>query len=98
MTKSWEHDLILRISAALRSKGLNLDSAFRIFDQDRDNLINYHDFEGTLLGTLNMGLHKDEIELFYQRVPKPFNKDSFSAMFGSHLEQDSPTGGMKYNY
>ena len=85
ITKSWEQELILRISAALRSKQLNVESAFMIFDQDRDHIVNAHDFQSTLLGTLNLQIHKDEIELLYQKMPSPLTRESFIAVFGQHL-------------
>lgn len=92
ISKSWEQDLILRISAALRAKELNLDSSFRIFDQDRDNLIGNNDFEKMILFTLNMGVNKEEIELLYERLDKPITREKFGDIFGPYLsspQQDS---------
>lgn len=91
MSKSWEQELILRISAAIRSKQLTLESAFMIFDQDRDQVINIYDFQATLLGTLNMQIHKDEVELLYQKLPSPLTKENFFSIFGGHVGQASST-------
>ena len=85
ISKSWEQELILRIASALRAKQLNIESSFMIFDQDRDLIINYHDFQNTLLVTLNLQIHKDEVELFYQKLPMPMTRENFITVFGAHL-------------
>jgi len=96
ITKSWEQELVLRICAALRAKQLNVESAFMIFDQDRDKLVNIHDFQNTLLGTLNLQIHKDEIELLYQKMPCPLTRENFIAVFSQHLPAPGTPSGGKY--
>lgn len=93
ISKSWEHELILRIAAAIRSKQLTIESAFMIFDQDRDQVVNLFDFQATLLGTLNMHIHKEEVELLYQKLPSPLTKDNFISVFGLHVPQGSSISG-----
>ena len=56
-----------------------------IFDRDGDQVISFKDFENTITGTLNMPMAKDELELYYQRVPQPFNFVSFDTMFKASL-------------
>ena len=99
ITKSWEQELILRICAAIRSKQLNVESAIMIFDQDRDHIINAHDFQSTLLGTLNLQIHKDEIELLYQKMPAPLTRENFIAVFGPRIPgADSPVKYIIYSF
>ena len=92
ISKSWEQELVLRISAALRAKQLNVESAFMIFDVDRDKVVNIHDFQTTLLGTLNLQINKDEIELLYQKMPIPLTRENFIAVFGQHIPSAGQSG------
>lgn len=97
ISKSWEQELVLRISAALRAKQLNVESAFMIFDVDRDKVVNIHDFQTTLLGTLNLQINKDEIELLYQKMPIPLTRENFIAVFGQHIPSAGTPSGRYLN-
>ena len=79
-----ENELVLRICASL-GKELDVESAFMIFDQDQDELINFQDFRITLLVTLNLKIDKDQIELLYQRLPSPLTKENFVEFFGKYF-------------
>jgi Ca2+-binding EF-hand superfamily protein len=56
LTTVWERDLYERIARNLTERGLTLNSAFHIFDQDNDGQISPQEFRNTLLITLRMAI------------------------------------------
>eukprot|EP00825_Cyclidium_porcatum_P021055 TRINITY_DN2360_c0_g1_i14.p1 TRINITY_DN2360_c0_g1~~TRINITY_DN2360_c0_g1_i14.p1 ORF type:complete len:285 (+),score=40.25 TRINITY_DN2360_c0_g1_i14:136-990(+) len=75
----------LQIVQAIKSKGLGLITAFGIFDRNQDKVIDFNDFHSTLIGTLNMKMHDQEIEVYYKHLKKPFNQENFEALFKPYL-------------
>ena len=63
LTQVWEEDAYERIASGLRDRGLDLKTAFNIFDQDQDGIISPQEFRNTLLITLRMPLSEQEIQL-----------------------------------
>jgi hypothetical protein len=52
MTKNWHQEMTLEIARSLKSKYLNLQNSFMIFDKDLDGFINFNDFDYTLKGNV----------------------------------------------
>ena len=63
LTEMWEREAYERIGKALSSRGLGLESGFKVFDQDQDGLISPQEFRNTILLTLRLPLSEQEIQL-----------------------------------
>ena len=61
-TKAFEDELIRRLAEALKNKGLNLHSAFEIFDMDQKGEISLVNFKNTLWFTLKFTADQQEME------------------------------------
>lgn len=64
-----ERDLWQRIATNLKARGLTIESAFNIFDQDQDGLVSAQEFRNTLLITLRTQLTEQEIQLLLNLLP-----------------------------
>ena len=63
LTEVWEKESYERIAKALASRGLGIESGFKVFDQDQDGLISPQEFRNTILITLRLPLSEQEIQL-----------------------------------
>ena len=54
-------DITNKIALGIKSKNLNLFSAFLILDIDNDNIISFEDFEKSMLNTLNLRINTTEL-------------------------------------
>ena len=64
-----ERDLWQRIATNLKSRGLTIESAFNIFDQDQDGLVSAQEFRNTLLITLRVQMTEQEVQLLLNLLP-----------------------------
>ena len=97
-TKAFEDQLVIKLAQALKNKGLNVDSAFKIFDIDQKNEISLSNFKDTLLFTLKFISNQQELEhliniLYMQQNRTILNKMDFYKIFGLLL----PSGGPMSN-
>ncbi len=81
ITKTWEQDITLKIAENMRRRQLPVQAAFLIFDRDGDQIINYEDFEASVLGTLNLRLVEDELKVYFSKLPQPLNQRNFEKVF-----------------
>ena len=93
----YEDDLIIKLAESLKQKGLNIESAFNIFDIDRMNEISLDNFKNTLLFTLKFSTNQIEIEhlikLLYKNKGKTkLDKADFYKVFSKLL----PSEGESY--
>lgn len=63
LSEVWEKEAYSRIAKNLTARGLNVESAFSIFDQDQDGLISAQEFRNTLLLTLRLPFSEQEVQL-----------------------------------
>lgn len=63
LTDVWEKEAYSRIAKSLSARGLTVESAFSIFDQDQDGLISAQEFRNTLLLTLRLPFSEQEVQL-----------------------------------
>jgi len=64
-----ERDLWQRIATNLKTRGLTIESAFNIFDQDQDGLVSAQEFRNSLLITLRVQMTEQEIQLLLNLLP-----------------------------
>ena len=57
-----QDNLILKLANALKEKGLNVESAFHIFDIDKQNEISVDNFQNTLIYTLKFTTNQMEMD------------------------------------
>ncbi|KRX10045.1 C2 domain [Pseudocohnilembus persalinus] len=92
---TWSQEVTYKIAQALKARYLNLNNSFMIFDRDQDEIISFEDFETTIRGTLGMNqLKKEEIELYYSRLPQPYDWESFSKQFRPYLDHMGKINGI----
>lgn len=92
-TKAWEEGLVIKLADLLKHKGLNLNSAFEIFDQDNKHAISLVNFKDTLLFTLKFTSNQQELEhltqlIFNGRVN--LSKLEFYKIFAYLLPHEGP--------
>ena len=83
--------LLLRLAAVLRDKGLNMNSAFRIFDKDNEDQISLDNFKSVLYFTLQFTKKDDEILKLVDLVFKNkvvLDKQDFYQVFNNLLPFD----------
>jgi protein fantom len=98
-TEAYKDELIVRLANALKSKGLNLDSAFNIFDMDKNNEITLENFKNILIFTLKFTTNQNEIEhlsklLFTNQGRTKLTKMDFFKIFAMLLPHDGPASSV----
>ena len=93
----YEDQLIIKLAEALKQKGLNIESAFNIFDIDRMNEISIENFKNTLIFTLKFTTNQNEVEylvktLFTNKGKIKLDKNDFYKIFSKLL----PSEGQSY--
>ena len=92
LTQVWERDVYERIARNLIERGLNLQSAFKIFDQDNDGQISPEEFRNTILITLRMPISEQEIQQLINAchtVNGSITQTEFNNKFSSLLPANS---------
>ena len=89
----YDDQLVIKLAEALKQKGLNIDSAFNIFDIDRMNEISIDNFKNTLIFTLKFTTNQIEIEHLIQIIYKnkgktKLDKADFYKIFSKLLSND----------
>ena len=97
-----EDQLIIRLAEALKQKGLNIESAFNIFDIDGENEISIDNFKNTLIFTLKFTTNQNEIEylvnmLFKNKGKIKLDKADFYKIFSKLLPSEGPNYATKIN-
>ena len=98
-TEKFKDALIIKLSNVLKAKGLNLDSAFNIFDMDRKNEITIENFKDILIYTLKFSTNQNEIEsliklLFTNESRNVLTKTDFFRIFSMLLPHDGPASSV----
>jgi len=98
-TDAYRDELIIRLANALKSKGLNLDSAFNIFDMDRKNEITMENFKIILMYTLKFTTNQNEMEhlckiLFTNEARTKLLKIDFFKIFSMLLPHEGPANSV----
>ena len=98
-SEAYKDEIILRLANALKSKGLNLDSAFNIFDMDKKNEISLDNFKNTLIFTLKFTTNQNEIEhlskiLFTNQGRTKLSRMDFFKIFAMLLPHDGPASSV----
>ena len=91
--------LVIRLSNVLKAKGLNLDSAFNIFDMDKKNEITIENFKNILIYTLKFSTNQNEIEsliklLFTNQSRNILTKMDFFKIFSMLLPHAGPASSV----
>ena len=89
----YDDQLVIKLAEALKQKGLNVDSAFNIFDIDRMNEISLDNFKNTLIFTLKFTTNQSEIEYLIQILYKnkgktTLDKADFYKIFSKLLSNE----------
>ena len=97
-----EDQLIIRLAEALKQKGLNIESAFNIFDIDGENEISIDNFKNTLIFTLKFTTNQNEIEylvnmLFKNKGKIKLDKADFYKIFSKLLPSEGKNYATKIN-
>ena len=96
LTQVWEKEAYERIARALSSRGLGLESSFKVFDQDQDGLISPQEFRNTILITLRIPLSEQEVQLLInacQLNEGGITRTTFRQKFAALLPSDRVLGG-----
>ena len=96
---AYRDELIIRLANVLKSKGLNLDSAFNIFDMDRKNEITLENFRNILMYTLKFTTNQNEMEhlckiLFTNEARTKLSKIDFFKIFAMLLPHEGPANSV----
>ena len=88
-----ENKLVLKLAECLKQKGLNVESAFNIFDIDGKNEISLENFKNTLLFTLKFTTNQNEMEhliklLYTSKGKNVLDKADFYKIFGNLLPRE----------
>jgi len=94
-TNAYEDKIVQKVALKLKEKGLNLDSAFKIFDRDDKGEISIQDFHNTCIFTLKCATGQNEIEhlikiLYSDKNRTILNKIDFFKIFNQFLSGDGP--------
>ena len=89
----YDDQLIIKLAEALKQKGLNIESAFNIFDIDGMNEISIDNFKNTLLFTLKFTTNQLEIEhliqiLYKNKRKMKLDKADFYKIFSKLLSSE----------
>ena len=91
--KSWEDALVIKLADLLKNKGLNLNSAFEIFDRDNKQCITLVNFKDTILFTFKFTQNQHELEELTELIFKgrsTLTKLEFYKIFAMHLPHEGP--------
>jgi Ca2+-binding EF-hand superfamily protein len=87
-----EEQMSKRIVGACQALNFNLDSSFKIFDDDRDGYISYNDFQFTIYNILKLKDYtKEELDLLWGRLqPKngKLSQQDFNGRFATYFSAD----------
>lgn len=98
-TEAYKDALIIRLSNVLKSKGLNLDSAFNMFDMDKKKEISIDNFKNMIIFTLQFTTNQNEVEhlikiLFQNQNRNKLTKLEFFQIFQNLLPHDGPASSL----
>ena len=98
-TEAFKDALVLKLANALKNKGLNLDSAFNIFDMDGKNEISIDNFKNILIYTLKFTTNQNELEhlinlLFANKSKTKLTKMDFYKIFSLLLPHSGPAASL----
>ena len=98
-TEAYKDALVLKLAKALKAKGLNLESAFNIFDMDRNNEISIDNFKNILIYTLKFTTNQNELEhlvnlLFANKSKTKLSKMDFHKIFSLLLPNSGPAASL----
>ena len=95
LTEVWEKEAYERIAKGLSSRGLGIESSFKVFDQDQDGLISPQEFRNTILITLRIPLSEQEIQLLINAcnlveggITKTIFRQKFAGLLASDRSKD----------
>ena len=93
-TKPFDDILIIRLANALKEKGLNVESAFNIFDQDNRGEISIMNFTNTILFTLKFTNDQNELAqltkiIFTNNNISALNRMGFYNIFAMYLSPET---------
>ena len=92
-TKAWNEKAVVMLADKMKSKKLDLNSAFEIFDRDEDQLISLNDFNDTVLFTLNFAQNQQLLEELKRAVfgtKTTITKLDFYKIFAYYLPHEGP--------
>ena len=98
----YEDKLIIKLAESLKQKGLNIASAFNIFDIDNMNEISIDNFKNTLIFTLKFTTNQSDVEylvkiLFMDKGKIKLDKADFYKIFSKLLPSEGPNYATKTN-
>ena len=98
-TEAFKDALVLKLASALKSKGLNLDSAFNLFDMDNNNEITIDNFKNILIYTLKFTTNQNELDhlinlLFSSQSRTKLNRMDFYKIFSLILPHTGPAASL----
>ena len=98
----YEDKLIIKLAESLKQKGLNIASAFNIFDIDNMNEISIDNFKNTLIFTLKFTTNQSDVEylvkmLFMDKGKIKLDKADFYKIFSKLLPGEGPNYATKTN-
>ena len=98
-TEAYKDALVLKLAKALKAKGLNLESAFNIFDMDRNNEISIDNFKNILIYTLKFTTNQNELEhliniLFANKTKSKLSRMDFHKIFSLLLPNNGPAASL----
>jgi Ca2+-binding EF-hand superfamily protein len=101
-TEAYKDEIISRVANVLKLKGLNLDSAFLIFDIDNNGEITIDNFKNVLIYTLKFSTNQSEIEhlvkiLFTEQGRTKLSKIDFFKIFAIFLPHEGPASSILKN-
>ena len=101
-TEAYKDEIIARVANVLKLKGLNLDSAFLIFDIDNNGEITIDNFKNVLIYTLKFSTNQSEIEhlvkiLFTDQGRTKLSKIDFFKIFAIFLPHEGPASSILKN-
>lgn len=94
-TEAYKDALVLKLAKELKAKGLNLDSAFNMFDQDNKNEISIDNFKNMLIYNLKFTTNQNELEhlinlLFVNKSKTKLTRMDFYKIFSLLLPHSGP--------
>jgi len=100
--EAYKDELIVRLANVFKSKGLNLDSAFLIFDVDKNSEITIDNFKNVLVFILKFSQSQNEIEhlvkvLFTDQGRTKLTKMDFFKIFSMLLPHEGPASSIFKN-
>ena len=98
----YEDQLIVKLADALKLKGLNIESAFNIFDIDKKKEISIENFKNTLIFTLKFTTNQNEVEylvktLFTSKGKVKLDKNDFYKIFSKLLPSEGQSYATNFN-